>query len=528
MRSLAEYLLAQGLVNRSQLEEAVQNQVLLGANLGTQLMELGAIDEQGLLEASGKFFGLRYLCAQDISIDYETLRLLSPSEVDDLDLIPYRADSHSVQVLCVEPSNVVALDYVQAKLQRRVQPILISEPRYWQLLQRFYAIERGFNVVVGLDPRFVHEPPAAAPAAPNLAQDLMSEDAFEQIYQRSVDDEIEQDAPAAAAHPLAQTYELKHAPAVVQAAAHSQIQSPSVTDELPVLTGTECPEPPAAQTQTMVMPVLQNQAAIPQPAPPPAPETERAPLFVAASELLGVAMPPLRKAPRPAADAQISPPQGDAPRLEQEPLLLEEIVEPAAASEAPPVSAAVLSTSKVGAAASGQLAPATLEQGPMTFGQAAVALESATDREQIGLTVLRYAKSQFLRAMLFTVHKDQLLAWREIGLGPLAHPFGRFHMPLDDDSVFRTVVENRAHFLGALKKTPSNIQFLAAMGKQVPRSAVVLPVLARGRVVNVLYADAGHKQHCANDIGELLILALKIGQSYEAMIHQRLAQALRG
>jgi hypothetical protein len=50
----------------------------------------------------------------------------------------------------------------------------------------------------------------------------------------------------------------------------------------------------------------------------------------------------------------------------------------------------------------------------------------------------------------------------------------------------------------------------------VPKSALLVPVLALGRVVNVLYADAGRgRQVDAGDLGELLILAARIALSYD-------------
>jgi len=94
-------------------------------------------------------------------------------------------------------------------------------------------------------------------------------------------------------------------------------------------------------------------------------------------------------------------------------------------------------------------------------------------------------------------------------------------IPLDSPAVFKTVVDARAHYLGALTKTKVNIQFLRATGKQVPLSAFVIPVLVRGRVVNLLYADNGHKAHSPSDIGELLILAQHISRSYESLFERK-------
>ena len=57
-------------------------------------------------------------------------------------------------------------------------------------------------------------------------------------------------------------------------------------------------------------------------------------------------------------------------------------------------------------------------------------------------------------------------------------------------------------------------------GAQIPRSVVVVPIVARGKVVNLLYADNGSKQEATTDIGELLILAQHINRSYEALLQK--------
>jgi hypothetical protein len=54
----------------------------------------------------------------------------------------------------------------------------------------------------------------------------------------------------------------------------------------------------------------------------------------------------------------------------------------------------------------------------------------------------------------------------------------------------------------------------------VPLSVCVLPVLVRGRVVNLFYGDNGHKAHCPNDIGELLILSQRVSRAYEDLFQR--------
>jgi hypothetical protein len=85
--------------------------------------------------------------------------------------------------------------------------------------------------------------------------------------------------------------------------------------------------------------------------------------------------------------------------------------------------------------------------------------------------------------------------------------------------VLDTVVRTRAHYLGPLPRTEANVRLLKVLGGGVPGNALLVPILGLGRVVNVIYADGGRGAMVdAGGVGELLILATRIAQSYEAMV----------
>jgi hypothetical protein len=155
---------------------------------------------------------------------------------------------------------------------------------------------------------------------------------------------------------------------------------------------------------------------------------------------------------------------------------------------------------------------------PMTFAEALQALEGVRERGAISRTVLRYARSRFQRALLLTVRRGEIHGWVGLGPGVDADVVQRLRLPLAADGVLATVATTSSHFLGPLQKGESNIRLLRALGGGVPRSAFVVPVLALGRVVNVLYADNGRgEQVDPSDLGELLILAARITQGYDAL-----------
>lgn len=166
-------------------------------------------------------------------------------------------------------------------------------------------------------------------------------------------------------------------------------------------------------------------------------------------------------------------------------------------------------------------ASATPAPAPLSFGEAAAALTGVADRAAIARVVLRYARSRFRRAVLLTVHARSADGWDGIGEGLTPQAVARVHVPLEGPGVIRTVVESRSHFLGPLVRTEANVRLLRSLGGGAPKGAFAMPILARGKVVNVLYADGGRGGAVNPDaVGELLILASKIGQSYDLLLQR--------
>ena len=65
--------------------------------------------------------------------------------------------------------------------------------------------------------------------------------------------------------------------------------------------------------------------------------------------------------------------------------------------------------------------------------------------------------------------------------------------------------------------------FYELLGGGYPQTAVIMPLLVRGKLVHLLYVDHGPDKLTPPDIGELLILSGSVTRSYEALIQKRKA-----
>jgi hypothetical protein len=196
----------------------------------------------------------------------------------------------------------------------------------------------------------------------------------------------------------------------------------------------------------------------------------------------------------------------------------EEVIEGAVLEEAPvlaPIPSAPVPTGVTKAPP-----PKLVEQQlpPLDFAQAQKQLQSSTNREDIARTVLQFARSKFRRALILNVRGDLVTGWHGLGIRVTERAVRRIGVSLREQNSFRLVRDLKSHFMGPMKRTPGMEVFYSLLGGAFPQTAVILPLLVRGKPVHMLYLDHGPKQVTPPDVGELLILSQGVARSYESLI----------
>jgi hypothetical protein len=97
--------------------------------------------------------------------------------------------------------------------------------------------------------------------------------------------------------------------------------------------------------------------------------------------------------------------------------------------------------------------------------------------------------------------------------------------PLDEPSVFQTVTRDKTMFIGRLGPEEQNHRLLEVLGKRATTNAAVFPLLVKGRVVNLVYADNGAAGNVKPSLGELLVLLQRVPRAYLRIIRRRVAEA---
>jgi hypothetical protein len=148
MARLGEQLVAARLLTQEQVDRALQAQILWGARLGTNLIELGLIDLDGLSEALGKQHQLPAACARHFEkADHELQRKLDPAHASVWEIVPLlRLANGKIAIASMDPLATKAVAQIAVALGCAADDLIVSlaaEQRMRYQLERVYGIARS-------------------------------------------------------------------------------------------------------------------------------------------------------------------------------------------------------------------------------------------------------------------------------------------------------------------------------------------------------------------------------------------------
>ncbi|WP_223645613.1 general secretion pathway protein GspE [Corallococcus sp. EGB] len=544
---LGEMLVKDGLVSAAGLEEALESQVVHGGRLGTNLVELGLLSEQDLAKALGRLHNCAYASGEMVP-DPKAVALVNLNEADDKEFLPMRADATRLSVAVVNPHDFPTLDAIAFKTGKRVVPVVIPEFRMNQLLRRH---AKAFRQLRAIDMEAVRPRPAKGAAAEvakaaERPPDLMSEEEFQSVYAQALRGGSDAEADVLEGELVITGEEVMEAPVAAPPQGGPAQPRAGATASPRV----DIPAHIAPPVPAQGVPAQAARAGNPagQGAGVPAhlagqPGVQGVPAHVAAQAgTQGTASRPAAQAGAQGVPAHLAGQPG-APGLPAHVAAQAGAPGVPAHLAAPPGARSVAAQAGVPAQARGgvgvptqvaaqagatgapatppvaakQVAPPT----PLTFPEAQAELARSSDREDVARTVLRFAMGKWRRCLLLSVQGNLVTGWHGMGQGVSNEAVRRIGVPLRDQSTFRLVRDLRSHYVGPVKRDAAMGMFYRLLGGGFPATAVILPLLVRGKVVHLLYVDNGAEQFTPPDVGELLILSQGVGRSYEAMMRRR-------
>jgi hypothetical protein len=148
------------------------------------------------------------------------------------------------------------------------------------------------------------------------------------------------------------------------------------------------------------------------------------------------------------------------------------------------------------------------------------ALAEANDRDTVARAALALARLHCEAAALLVVHRGMVMGLRGDG-AELASRIEAVLVPLDAESVFASVAARNEPYRGAPPAGALDTRVLRALGRGSVRELALLPIALRGRVINLLYVDAGALPLAETALGAITALSACVGRAYERLILSR-------
>jgi hypothetical protein len=138
---IGEILVEMKACTPQELQAALQTQSIFGGRLGTNLLELGIVDQRQLATALSRAHGIPCL-ADDVEPEPGALAALPRELVERLNVVPIHADDRTLKVAVVDPRDLFSLDDLAFATGRKIQAVVAPEARLWSLMRQHYGIER--------------------------------------------------------------------------------------------------------------------------------------------------------------------------------------------------------------------------------------------------------------------------------------------------------------------------------------------------------------------------------------------------
>jgi hypothetical protein len=142
-KNLGQLLIEHGHINEKTLGEALQRQVIFGGRLGTNLLEMGAVSEENLMKLLSLQYNVPYAQPDQFEeIPREVLDSVPEELISDYRIFPLALDGHRLTLAMTDPHKLDIVDEVAFKTNMVVRPVVASEVRIVDALEKYYGIRR--------------------------------------------------------------------------------------------------------------------------------------------------------------------------------------------------------------------------------------------------------------------------------------------------------------------------------------------------------------------------------------------------
>ncbi len=144
---IGEILVSSGIITEDQLKAALNGQRQLGGTVGENLIRLGYLSEEVLLNALSEQTGLQHINLTRVEIPPSIQRLIKLETVRSRRLIPIGFEGKRLVVGMVDPTDLSALSEIEFQSGHPVKPVILSATHFEQALDQFQTSGYGVSAL---------------------------------------------------------------------------------------------------------------------------------------------------------------------------------------------------------------------------------------------------------------------------------------------------------------------------------------------------------------------------------------------
>lgn len=145
---IGDMLVQAGVLTNEQLEEALKYQVIYGGKIGTNLIELGYIDESTIASFLSKKLGIPYVDFSSLAdLSDDIIHLLPKSIVEKYRVVPVSLEKNRLTMAMSDPTDLNAIDEIAFMTNYSIKPVVTPEVDIVRALEKYYGIRRDLRYI---------------------------------------------------------------------------------------------------------------------------------------------------------------------------------------------------------------------------------------------------------------------------------------------------------------------------------------------------------------------------------------------
>src|SRR5437016_2570748 len=140
-RRLGDLLVAEGLIDREQLQRALLAQKGTTEKLGSLLVRLNLVDEDKLVGFLARQYGIPSVTLSQLDIDPDVLKLVPAQMARKYEIVPVERKANVLTLAMADPTNVFALDDVAFMTNFQILPVVAAQGAIRKAIERNYDVQ---------------------------------------------------------------------------------------------------------------------------------------------------------------------------------------------------------------------------------------------------------------------------------------------------------------------------------------------------------------------------------------------------